>query len=245
LFRGFADAIAPRCRFHPVTAPQDHRGIATMEELAARMVPGILESHPAGPVMVAGWSLAGVVAIEVAAQLERAGREVPIVILFDSASPVRQRQWFSSRPRIRQWQLDLIKVRYHLEQAWAKGAGDALRYLRATFNDARARREYDRVLRETAAGKTQQFDVPLDFRQAFGVYAIKYSPAPLRAKVIVVRPERQKRGGFFRGDLGWAEIGYDVELLIVPGDHERMFMDGNAAVLAERLLARLEAMRAR
>ena len=47
-----------------------------MEELAARMVPAILDSHPGGPLMVAGWSLAGVVAVELAAQLERAGRDV-------------------------------------------------------------------------------------------------------------------------------------------------------------------------
>ena len=98
------------------------------------------------------------------------------MILFDTLSPVRQRQWFSSSPRIRQWQLDLIKARYHVEEALTKGPRDAIRYLQSTFNDARARREYDRVLREAAAGKTGQFDVPLDFRRAFGVLRSSIRP---------------------------------------------------------------------
>ena len=210
-----------------------------MEDFAARMVTSILASHPDGPLMIAGWSLAGVVAIEVAAQIERAGREVAAVILFDTLSPVRQRQWFSTSPRIRQWQLNLVKTRYHLEEALTLGPRQSVRYLLNTYRDARARTAYDRVLREAAAGKQGQFDVPLDFKQAFGGYAVRYSPAPLEARVILVRPERQKRGAFFSGDLGWAELGYRVSLLIVPGDHERMFIAPNSAVLAERLLANL------
>ena len=47
----------------------------------------------------------------------------------------------------------------------------------------------------------------------------------------------------FAGDLGWAELGYRVDLVIVPGDHERMFAPPNAALLAERLLARLKTLR--
>jgi thioesterase domain-containing protein len=190
--------------------------------------------------MIAGWSLAGVVAVEVAAQLERAGRDVKAVILFDSLSPVRHRQWFSASPRIRNWQLNLIKVRYHLEEAFALTPREAWRYVLSTYRDARARVKYDRLLRDNAAGKHRQFDVPLDFRQAFGSYAVRYSPSPLRARVIVVRPERQKKGAFFGGDLGWAELGYRASLLTVPGDHERMFWSPNAAVLAERLLERIK-----
>jgi amino acid adenylation domain-containing protein len=236
LFRHFAEALAPSCRFQSVPAPQHRESIPSMEELAAQMVRSILESNPHGPLMIAGWSLAGVVAVEVAAQLERAGREVTRVILFDTLSPVRQRQWFAPAPRVRQWQLNLIKVWYHVEEAFALGLRESLRYLINTSRDARARTEYDRILRDSAVGKREKFDVPLDFRQAFGVYAARYSPAPLRARVIVVRPERQKRGRFFSGDLGWAELGYRVSLLIVPGDHERMFASSNAPVLAGRLL---------
>ena len=219
----------------------ERESITTMEELAAQTVPSILESHPDGPLMIAGWSLAGVVAIEVAAQLERAGRDVKAVILFDTLSPVRHRQWFSASPRVRQWQLNLIKVRYHVEEA--------LRLARAPVVAI----PDQHIPRCAGAGRstTGSSATPLSastgnsmcrwtFRQAYGVYAVRYSPAPLRARVIVVRPERQKRGAFFAGDLGWAELGYRVSLLTVPGDHKRMFVPPNATVLAGRLLERIK-----
>ena len=241
LFRPFADALAPRCQFHSVPTPvlSADAGIATMEDLAARMVPSILASHPRGPLMLAGWSLAGVVAVELALQLERAGTEVSTVILFDTLSPVRHRQWFSSSPLVRQWQLNVVKARYHVEEALTRGVAGSVSYLMRTLRDARARNHYDRQLREAAAGRPGEFDVPLDFRHAFGPYAARYTPKPLRARIIMVRPERQKRGAIFSGDLGWAELGYDVELLTVPGDHERMFAPANAAVLADRLMEKL------
>ena len=246
LFRPFADALAPECQFHSVPTPAQTEGIVTMEDLASRIVPAVLDAHPHGPVVVAGWSLAGVVAIEVAAQLERAGRHVASVILFDTLSPVRQRQWFAPAPRLRQWQLNAVKVWYHVEQAWKNSASaiDGVRYLINTLRDARARTEYDRLLREASATNSVS-DVPLRFRSAFGLYAVRYTPSPLRADLIVVRPERRKRCALFQGDLGWSELGYRVELLVVPGDHERMFVPPNAAVLAERLLPLLHARRDR
>jgi amino acid adenylation domain-containing protein len=244
LFRPFADALAPHCQFHSVPTPSQGEGIVTMEDLAARIVPTVLDSHPHGPVVLAGWSLAGVVAIEVAAQLERAGRDVSSVILFDTLSPVRQRQWFARWPRLRQWQQNAVKVWYHAEEAGRHGAIGCVRYLLNTWRDARARIEYDRLLRQSYA-TSGDADVPLRFRHAFGVYAARYTPSPLRAGVVVVRPERRKRSRMFDGDLGWSELGYRVDLLTVPGDHERMFASPNVAVLAERLLPLLHARRDR
>jgi hypothetical protein len=44
----FAKALAPSCRFQSIPTPQDRESIATMEDLAAQMVPSILASHPDG-----------------------------------------------------------------------------------------------------------------------------------------------------------------------------------------------------
>ena len=241
LFRPFAEALAPRCHFQSVptpTAERDH--ISTMQEFAARLLPSIHHSSPQGPLILAGWSLAGVVAIEVASQLERSGKQIPWVVLFDTLSPVRLRHWLAASPLFRQWQLDLMKVRYHLREAFAYGPSQSFGYLVQTARDARARRHYDRLLRAAATGKTMpQADVPLDFREAFGAYSIQYSPAPLRARLLLVRPERRKTGALFAGDLGWEELGYRVDVVTVPGDHERMFRGPNATVLATRILEKI------
>ena len=239
LFRPFAEALAPRCHFQSVPTPTAEH-FSTMQDLAARLLPSIHNSNPQGPLILAGWSLAGVVAIEVASQLERSGKQIPWVVLFDTMSPVRLRHWLAASPVLRQWQLDLMRARYHLRQAFGYGPSQALGYLLRTARDARTRRHYDRLLRAAATGKTiPKADVPLDFREAYGAYAAHYSPAPLRARLLLVRPERRKTGPLFAGDLGWAELGYRVDMVTVPGDHERMFRAPNATVLATRILEKV------
>ncbi|MFD2169209.1 amino acid adenylation domain-containing protein [Tumebacillus lipolyticus] len=55
-----------------------------VEDFAARYVQAMQEVQPYGPYCVGGWSFGGVVAIEMARQLEQAGEEVESVILIDS-----------------------------------------------------------------------------------------------------------------------------------------------------------------
>ncbi|MDF5753134.1 amino acid adenylation domain-containing protein, partial [Spongiactinospora sp. TRM90649] len=75
---------------HPVHALQDPRLVAGevvpmgVAELARAFVRRIREIRPAGPYILAGWSFGGTVAQQVAVDLEAAGEEVPLTVLFDS-----------------------------------------------------------------------------------------------------------------------------------------------------------------
>lgn len=60
---------------------------ANIPMLASLYRSAILESQSAGPYMVAGFSLGGVVALEVARQLRAAGHEVRLLLLMDSDVP--------------------------------------------------------------------------------------------------------------------------------------------------------------
>ena len=55
-----------------------------LEELARQYVRAVLEVQPEGPVHLAGWSFGGVVAFEMARQLEALGRPVGVLIAIDS-----------------------------------------------------------------------------------------------------------------------------------------------------------------
>ena len=168
LFHAFAEALAPRCPFLSVATPQlpQRAGIDTMEALAARVMPAILESHPSGPLLVAGWSLAGVLAVEVARQLEQAGRGVPAVILFDTVSPVRRREWFAPAPRRRQWELNLVKARYHLEDALTRGPKGVPGHLLRKLRHARERARYDRVVARIRRGRERAARGAARFRES-------------------------------------------------------------------------------
>ncbi|MEW1824193.1 amino acid adenylation domain-containing protein [Streptomyces sp. NPDC088196] len=61
--------------------------LRTVEEIAERYLAEISDMAPEGPVLLGGWSFGGVVAFEMAARLERAGRQVAALVLLDSPVP--------------------------------------------------------------------------------------------------------------------------------------------------------------
>jgi amino acid adenylation domain-containing protein len=72
----------------------------TIEEMAARYIESIVKINPTGPYALAGFSFGGVVAFEMARQLEEQGKKVSIIALLDSyvdASyyypTLRQKKW--------------------------------------------------------------------------------------------------------------------------------------------------------
>ena len=59
---------------------------ATIEEMAAHYVGAMRQARPQGPYRLAGWSLGGNVAYEMACQLEAAGETVELLLLLDSGA---------------------------------------------------------------------------------------------------------------------------------------------------------------
>jgi amino acid adenylation domain-containing protein len=61
--------------------------LETIEAMAAHYIDAMRTVRPHGPYLLAGWSFGGVVAIEMAAQLQRAGARVAQICLFDTQAP--------------------------------------------------------------------------------------------------------------------------------------------------------------
>ncbi len=62
------------------------KGIATIEEMVTCYMPHIVAAVPDGPVWLAGYSHGGIVSLEIAERLDRAGRTVGKIILIDTYS---------------------------------------------------------------------------------------------------------------------------------------------------------------
>ncbi|HEY0510933.1 MAG TPA: thioesterase domain-containing protein, partial [Thermoanaerobaculia bacterium] len=60
-----------------------------IREMAARYVAAVREVQPEGPYRIAGWSMGGIVAYEMARQLEAAGETTDVLVVIDAASPAR------------------------------------------------------------------------------------------------------------------------------------------------------------
>jgi aspartate racemase len=107
----------------------------SVEDLAANYVKEIISFQPAGPVHLAGFSMGGLIAFEIAQQLQRLGRRVAVLALFDTL-PIGKTPWvfFGLAMATYVSQRSLL----HLGRLWKSPRGERLGYLRgpwATFRE--------------------------------------------------------------------------------------------------------------
>jgi thioesterase domain-containing protein len=76
----FSIQIPPQCR------TPDFGGLVTpltITALAAHYVQALTEFRPQGPIVLGGWSVGAIIALEMAHQLRARGRDVPLLVIFD------------------------------------------------------------------------------------------------------------------------------------------------------------------
>ena len=74
----------PVCGFEFSGGFRDDSPSATLEDLAARYIRELIVHQPEGPYALAGYSLGGAVAFEMARQLRLSGREVALLVMLDA-----------------------------------------------------------------------------------------------------------------------------------------------------------------
>lgn len=85
-----ARQLGPEQPFYGVQAAGlegEEPAVDRLDELADRYAAAIDQTQVSGPCLLAGWSLGGVIAVEVARQLHARGRRVPLLALIDSPPP--------------------------------------------------------------------------------------------------------------------------------------------------------------
>lgn len=92
---------------------EDGMGLAhqTIKSIARHYVNELLEARPDGPFILAGFSMGGVVAYEMAKRLRALGKEIPLLILLDARGP--DFNWWRYAPRTKLADLrgDLLRPR--------------------------------------------------------------------------------------------------------------------------------------
>jgi amino acid adenylation domain-containing protein len=216
-----------------------------LEDIAAHLVQAVKEAQPEGPHFLGGWCIAGVLAYEVARQLEAQGERVGLVALFDAASPALLkrisgarglRARLGSRARRLRHGASALRLRspaarWRYLEGWARGIW--LAFLAKLWRWAQrvcpaVSRSIERRLRPTD--------------NILVLAAQDYQPGTCAARVALFRAALQPAGPSLVPQLGWGGLaGGGLETLEVPGDHESMFTGPNVVVLGEKLRACLAA----
>ncbi len=200
-------------------------------DLAREMIRRARDIDPDGPLALAGYSLGGVVAFEMARQLHAAGRAPRLVLLYDAMAPGALVPRSPARA--------LLATARHLRDL---GPREALRFVAQRW---RGKRELLRARELGPLAVAPEATAPGDLARK-ALYDASFRAAgtlrrgpPYPGRVVLFRArEREVSFGVTRAilpDNGWSPfvgVGFVVE--DVPGNHWQVLEGGNAGWLAER-----------
>jgi amino acid adenylation domain-containing protein len=208
------------------------------EAIAARYADEIQAIRPRGPYVLGGYSIGGLIAFELALQLQKRGEQVPLLFVFDRGAP--------DFPKLRRWpQRAAIHLRNLLVHSPQRR-----QYLRDRWHNLK-----HRVF--IAAGLAHRNAPVIEAVGPLSQETLARVWGALETARYVYRPAGQFRGRIvlFRAKetpdtpastyddplLGWEKWQTGgIEDLLVPGAHLELFQERNLPLLADRVKASME-----
>ncbi|GAB1689813.1 non-ribosomal peptide synthetase [Krasilnikovia sp. M28-CT-15] len=218
-----AAALDDSLRLYGISAADPGVGPADLDEMVTRYVAEIRAAQPEGPYRLGGWSMGGLVALEMARRLEAAGAEVAFVALLDSPSEPADLTGLSDFDAARQFVIDAARA-LGPEVTEAPDAGDVAGQL-AWLADKLTNGSGDA---ETARAEIERrFAV---FRDQTRIIA-GYRPRPATARTLVVTAEQS-----YDFTPHWREVlAADTAYRRVAGDHYSFLQPPGVEALAAML----------
>lgn len=203
-------------------------------DMAAHYIKEIHTIQPEGPYFLGGFSFGGLVAFEMAQQLQAQGQKVALLALFDTQGRGHLKQTLLSRSV------------YHLNKLLELGPNYILDRTKANIQriQDRVKGRMPEIVREL--GLDSEDVVPDALRRVFeaNLQATQdYVPQVYSGRVDLFRAiyERAPEGWYFDPQLGWGSLAIKgVEIHEVPSHHHSLFSEPQIQALAEKLKACLE-----
>jgi thioesterase domain-containing protein len=188
-----------------------------LEDMAAHYVQEVRRLQPFGPYHLAGASMGGKIAFEMAHQIMEQGERVGLLALIDTTGDVE-------RPPLP------IGERVHLHSTNVRRLGPGYLVHRARV---RLRRwVYGWVIR-------MGWPLPRFMRNLKGISYIaarNYHPRSYPGKVTLFRAAERPRGGTREFFLGWDRVaGGGMEVYEIPGTHVSLMLEPGVRLLAQEL----------
>jgi aspartate racemase len=217
----------------------------SLEDMAAYYIEQLRRVQKSGPYYLGGYCFGGNVAFEMARQLHEAGERVALVALLDSAPSN------AGYERMRWWSPDFwlrfgVNMLYWLDDFFKTKADERRAFVERKFRAWK--RKLARKLR--GGGGSEQVDLeevidttkfPENELRLWQVHLdllTQHVSRPYAGKVTLFRTRGQPLFCSLENDFGWGRLAKDgVEIKMVPGSHESVFMEPEVAQLAGQLKA--------
>jgi amino acid adenylation domain-containing protein len=203
--------------------------VADLDDMVTRYVDAVRAVEPTGPYRLAGWSMGGLVALEMARRLEADGADVALVGLLDSpVYPADMRDW-PERDVAAQFVADAARAlgpdAGDLPDPRDAGVPEQLRWLA------------DKLMKGTGDSVAALADIERRFVvfKAHCDLIAGYRPRPVTAPTIVVGA----RDSYDYASEWSAVLGTGAATHRVPGDHYSFLQQPGAGATAEAIRTRL------
>ncbi len=240
-YRELADALGPP---HPLyglqsPGPSGDQPAASLEAIAASYLAAVHQHQSQGPYCLGGWSFGGVVAYEMAQQLQRAGEKVALLALIESYTPAILERIEAHHEHAHQlagdeetWLLDLFA-----RDLLGQGSQEPCR----SWQDPAvpvARRLQQLADRAGEAGLE-----PGQVQQLFAVFKANtiamraYQPQPSPNHLTLFRGrDRAVEKIIPDPSNGWQDLAAgSLTIFDIPGNHDTILQTEGARALAEKL----------
>ena len=189
--------------------------------MAGAYLRAIRNVQPSGPYHLGGWSLGGVVALEIAQQFLDMGQEVGLLAFLDTTIPSGPDADSSGQ----EYGLDLS-----LEDLGKLGPDEQLPYLWQHVQ------KLGLVEKDTPSEVVEQ--ILADLKRQFHVHvqlAIDHQVRPYPGRITLFRPLAAPVKVGTSPDRGWSKFAAAVDVHFVPGLHHTMVKEPHVQILAQKL----------
>ncbi|MFC5861898.1 condensation domain-containing protein [Acidicapsa dinghuensis] len=249
LYRALPAAMGTDQPFYGVRELElEDRGFPyTLDDLAKRYVQHMREVQPTGPYYLAGFCFFAVLAFAVASELEAQGETVSFLGLIDANCPYYWRK--STQPRSPAKRYGKV-LSYHFKKMHDLPLTLKIQYFTRFF----ARKSWNQLLNVSLNVRYRLYGHYMgnglrlprwlhDKVMVTRMAARRHKAQPIHANIHLFPAQDQAFPNGYDPSLGWAEMTSGaVKTVWLPGNHEDMFLDKNLDVMAEKMMAEMNAI---
>ncbi|MCB9230918.1 MAG: amino acid adenylation domain-containing protein [Bacteroidia bacterium] len=239
-----AQLLGPEQPFYGLASREGGLVPETVEEMAAAYLDEIRSVQKDGPYQLGGWSLGGLIAWEMARQLEQSGQEVGLLVMVDTFSPQSLKSYQSIDPHTRR-RAERIADLAHFAADLAASTGKGAPFAQTELKEVESARQVEAGFQICRDKKVIPAEFSLqEFEKIFAIFQrnIRAGQSYLPGRV------KGRKWMFLAGDsvskwgeyLGWKEIVPEIEGEVIPGNHQSIMEGEGLARLAGQLKQKLQ-----
>lgn len=197
-----------------------------IEDMASHYLKEIRTIQPHGPYFLLGYSFGGLVAFEMACQLEADGEKIQMLALLDCSAPNLP----NARPSLAQ------SLRIHLCNLWQLNFYERSSYVMGRITYRLTKGNKRDFLAKSLYKPEDMTPQLLDVLEANLQASEDYIVRPYRGSMTLFRCQVQDLDHYLHPQLGWSNlVKGDVDVHDVPGSHFRMMKEPRVSGLAEKV----------